>query len=56
MRNGVNAKLEVWRQTLEAKGFRLSQTKTEYVDCKFNDVMDEVGMEVMFDTKYPQER
>jgi len=25
--NGVNAKLEVWRQTLEAIGFRLSKTK-----------------------------
>ena len=30
-RNGVNAKLEVWRQTLETKGLQLSRTKTEYL-------------------------
>ncbi|PHT62296.1 G2/mitotic-specific cyclin-2 [Capsicum annuum] len=34
---GVNDKLEVWRQTLESKGFRLSRNKTEYLECKFND-------------------
>ena len=27
-RRGVNVKLEVWRQTLESKGFRLSRSKT----------------------------
>ncbi|KAF3651997.1 Ataxin-3 -like protein [Capsicum annuum] len=37
-RRGVNDKLEVWRQILEAKGFRLSRTKTEeYLECKFSD-------------------
>jgi hypothetical protein len=30
-RNGVSQKLELWRQTLEAKGFRLSRSKTEYM-------------------------
>jgi hypothetical protein len=25
---GVNRKLELWRQTLESKGFRVSRTKT----------------------------
>ncbi|KAF3647074.1 putative ATP synthase subunit O, mitochondrial-like [Capsicum annuum] len=34
----VNDKLEVWRQTLKSKGFRLSRSKTEYLECKFNDV------------------
>ncbi|XP_059294677.1 small ribosomal subunit protein eS4-like [Lycium ferocissimum] len=29
-RRAVNARLEVWRQSLELKGFRLSMTKTEY--------------------------
>lgn len=28
---GVNAKLEVWRETLESKGFRISRNKTEYI-------------------------
>ncbi|XP_070008137.1 secreted RxLR effector protein 78-like [Nicotiana sylvestris] len=36
MRDGVNAQLEVWRQTLESKGFKLSRTKTEYLECKFS--------------------
>ena len=31
----VNKKLELWRQTLEARGFRLSRSKTEYMECKF---------------------
>ena len=32
----VNAKLELWRQTLESRDFRLSRAKTEYMDCKFS--------------------
>ena len=35
-RAGVNAKLELWRQTLESRGFGLSRAKTEYVECKFS--------------------
>jgi hypothetical protein len=27
-REGVNRKIELWRQTLESKGFRISRTKT----------------------------
>ena len=30
---GVNRKLELWQQTLESKGFRLSRTKIEYMRC-----------------------
>ena len=37
-RVGVNRKLELWRQTLESKGFRLSRTKTEYMRCDFSGV------------------
>ena len=33
---GVNAKLELWRGVLESKGFRISWTKTEYMECKFS--------------------
>ena len=32
---GVNRKLELWRRTLESKGFRLSRTKTEYMMCEW---------------------
>ena len=35
-RAGINMKLELWRQTLESKGFRLSRTKTEYLWCDFS--------------------
>ncbi|XP_026450856.1 uncharacterized protein LOC113350980 [Papaver somniferum] len=33
----VQGKLELWRQTLESKGFRLSRTKTEYLKCAFEE-------------------
>ncbi|KAM1180923.1 hypothetical protein ACFX15_019381 [Malus domestica] len=33
---GVNAKLNLWREMLESKGLRLSRSKTEYMECKFN--------------------
>ena len=42
-RAGVNRKLELWRSTLESKGFRLSRIKTEYMMCDFNAAMYEGG-------------
>ena len=39
----VNRKLELWWQTLESKGFRLSRTKTEYMRCDFGGVVQEEG-------------
>ncbi|XP_015158910.1 uncharacterized protein [Solanum tuberosum] len=50
-RDRVNARLEVWRQTLESKGFRLSRTKTEYLGCKFSDALDEADVEVRLATQ-----
>jgi hypothetical protein len=35
-RTGVAQKLELWRRTLEAKGFRLSRSKTNYMKCDFS--------------------
>jgi len=35
-RAGINAKLKLWRQTLKSLDFRLSRTKTEYMECKFS--------------------
>jgi hypothetical protein len=32
----VDQKLELRRRTLEAKGFRLSRSKTEYMKCDFS--------------------
>ena len=40
---GVDRKLELWRQTLESKGFRLSRIKTEYMRCEFSGVRSEDG-------------
>ena len=42
-RAGLNRKLELWRRTLESKGFRLSRTKTEYMMCDFSTTMHEGG-------------
>ena len=42
-RAGVNRKLELWRRTLESKGFRLSRTKTEYMMCDFSATRHERG-------------
>jgi hypothetical protein len=35
-RRAVNVKLEIWRDNLDSKGFRLSSTKTTYMQCKFS--------------------
>nr|XP_016457394.1 PREDICTED: uncharacterized protein LOC107781235 [Nicotiana tabacum] len=50
-RGGVNTRFEVWRQTLGSKGFNLSKTKTEYLECKFIDVTHEADVEVRLDTQ-----
>ena len=31
----VSCRLELWREALESKGFRISRTKTEYMECSF---------------------
>jgi hypothetical protein len=48
-RTGVNRKLELWRQTLESKGFRLSRTKTEYMRCAFSTTRHEEEEDVSLD-------
>jgi hypothetical protein len=42
-RMGVDQKFELWRRTLEAKGFRLSRSKTEYMKCDFSATIQEEG-------------
>ncbi|KAL6507200.1 hypothetical protein OROHE_022099 [Orobanche hederae] len=52
---GVQQKLELWRDTLEARGFRLSRSKTEYMEFRFSDNSDrEAGM-ITFDGKVVHE-
>ncbi|KAM1196328.1 hypothetical protein ACFX2J_022713 [Malus domestica] len=45
---GVNAKLNLWREVLESKGLRLSRSKTEYMECKFsaNGGQKELGVRI----------
>ena len=40
-RAGVNRKMELWRETLESKRFRLFRTKTEYISCDFGTTTNE---------------
>jgi hypothetical protein len=40
---GVNRKLELWWETLESKGFRLSITKIDFVRCDFSTPTHEEG-------------
>ncbi|XP_070050476.1 uncharacterized protein [Nicotiana tomentosiformis] len=47
----VNARLEVWRQTLKSKGFKLSRTKIEYSECKFSDETHEAKANVQLITQ-----
>jgi hypothetical protein len=42
-RTGVDQKLELRRQTLEAKYFRLSRSKMEYMKCDFSATTQEEG-------------
>ena len=37
-RESINAKLDLWKDTLEFRGFRLSRSKTKYVKCKFSSI------------------
>nr|XP_016459182.1 PREDICTED: uncharacterized protein LOC107782759 [Nicotiana tabacum] len=50
-RRGADDRLEVWRQTLESKGFKLGRTKMEYLECKFSEVTQEADMSVRLDTQ-----
>ena len=35
-KEGLNIKLEAWREALELKGFKISRNKTEYMECHFS--------------------
>ncbi|XP_075103844.1 uncharacterized protein LOC142178403 [Nicotiana tabacum] len=50
-RDRVNAGLEVWRQTLESKVFKLISSKTEYLEYKFSDGMHGEGERVKIGTQ-----
>ncbi|RZC04600.1 Sugar transporter ERD6-like 16 [Glycine soja] len=36
VREELNERLKTWRRALEIHGFRLSRSKSEYMECKFN--------------------
>ncbi|XP_075078860.1 uncharacterized protein LOC142164623 [Nicotiana tabacum] len=51
-RDGVNERLEVKKHALESKGFNLSRTKMEYLQCKFSAEPGEVGMDVKLESQH----
>jgi hypothetical protein len=53
-RTGVDQKLELWRRTLEVKGFMLSRYKTEYMKCDFSATTQEEGMLDLMVWWYPR--
>ena len=46
---GVDKKLELWRKTLECKGFKISRMKTEYLHCNFNPNHSKEDKEISLD-------
>lgn len=44
----LNERLETWTQALETHDFRLSRSKTEYMECKFNKRRNVSNLEVKF--------
>ena len=45
-RDGVNIKLEKWRNTLESKGFKLSKTNIKHLECKFSEGEEELVWDI----------
>ncbi|GMP49664.1 hypothetical protein CsSME_00016582 [Camellia sinensis var. sinensis] len=43
--------LEIWKKTLESKRFRISRTKTEYMECKFSNSNNESRGEVKIENQ-----
>lgn len=46
MHSSVNDRLEVWRQTLKAKCFKMSRTKMKCHEYKFSEKLHEEDVEV----------
>ena len=55
-RDGVNRKLELWREALEDKGLRIDRTKTEYMECKFSNRGNNEGIDVKIGEEYSNKR
>ncbi|XP_070025188.1 uncharacterized protein [Nicotiana sylvestris] len=51
MQDGVNERLEIWRKTLDSKGFKFSSTKTEFVECKFRGIWGEADRDVRLESQ-----
>ncbi|XP_019235615.1 PREDICTED: uncharacterized protein LOC109215945 [Nicotiana attenuata] len=55
-RGGVNERMEAWRHALESKGFKLSRTKMEYLECKFGVEPTKAGVDVRLDSQVNPKR
>ena len=55
LRDVVNTKLERWSGTVESKSFKISHTKTEYMDCNFSGHIQKAETNVRIEAqKIPQ--
>lgn len=50
-KRGVDAKLKMWREALESKGFKISGTKTEYMKCNLRKIRSR-SSEVRIENQY----
>lgn len=41
LENGISSKLEVSREVVKLKGFKISWSKTEYMKCRFSNMSKE---------------
>ena len=49
-RDVVNAKLKIWREALESKSFKISYTKTEYMDYNYSGHIERYHKVILFTT------
>lgn len=48
-KEGVNTKVEIWRETLEQKDLKFVETKVKYIECNFSDSRSRNNREVKFE-------
>lgn len=52
----MNHKQKIWRDMFESKGFNLCKSKTQNVECKFNDKVEDSVVEVRLGMQTTQKK
>ncbi|XP_070022256.1 uncharacterized protein [Nicotiana sylvestris] len=55
-RGGIKERFDVWRQTFESKGLKLSKTKTKNLECNFSAKSREAGMDLRLGSRVISKR